>query len=125
MNKWFLIIALMIAGVAKGQEYIAPIVSTSAEASKIIKQFPSSLYSVTVLDTVDEYIMVIDSTTVPANGTVKLLLPPIHVSANVTTMVTLNVPIRASNGIVVCNSSTGTLTKTIGGNTCIYSVQAK
>lgn len=94
--------------------------STALEASHVLKASTGSISALIVTDTASEYILIINSATVPADGAVVLLMPPIKVTANVTTMITFPVPWPASIGISVCNSSTGTLTKTLGGSTCIY-----
>jgi hypothetical protein len=102
---------------------LTPINSAALGASLVVKASAGSLATLTVTDTASEYIMIINAATLPADGAVALLFPPIKVTANVTTMITFPNPLRASAGIVVCNSSTGTFTKTIGGNTCIFSAQ--
>ena len=110
-------------GVLSSGTPITPINSTALEASHIITAGPGSLASLTITDTTAEYILIMNSATLPANGAVTLLFPPIKVGANTTTMVVFPNPLRASAGITVCNSSTGTFTKTIGGSTCIFSAQ--
>lgn len=94
--------------------------STALEASHVMKATAGSLISLMITDTTDEYILVINSATVPADGAVTLLMPPIHVTSNSTTFITFPISWPASTGISVCNSSTGTFTKTVGGSTCIY-----
>lgn len=95
--------------------------SSALEASHVIKGSAGTLGQLSVTDTTAEYILIIDSATLPANGAVTLLYPPIPVGANTVTMINFSIPLQATNGIVVCNSSTGTFTKTIGGSTCIFS----
>ncbi len=94
--------------------------STALEGSHVLKSSAGSISAIMVTDTASEYVLVINAASVPGDGPVVLLMPPIKVTANVTTMVTFPVPWPASLGIVVCNSSTGTFTKTIGGATAIY-----
>lgn len=124
-----LAVALLSAAAAHAQNVLSsgtpltPINSTALEASHIIKAAAGNLASLTITDSAAEYILIMDSATLPANGAVTLLYPPIKVAANTTTMVVLPNPYHAANGITVCNSSTGTFTKTIGGSTCIFSAQ--
>jgi hypothetical protein len=99
--------------------------STALEASHVLKSAAGSLVSLTVYDSVAEYILVMNSTTVPADGAVTLLCPPIKVAADTTTMITFPIPLTASTGISVSNSSTGSFTKTIGGSTCAFTGQVQ
>jgi hypothetical protein len=111
-----------------GKPLSATVTSTALEASHVLKASAGALVSLTVTDSAAEYIMIINATTVPSDGVLTsgtLLFPPIKVSANTTTMVNFPAPLAASTGIVVCNSSTGTYTKTIGGSTCLFTGQVQ
>ena len=133
MKKLFLLLSAMIASTVLAQspvsgvapKYIKPVTSTAPEASHIIKAFPSSLFSISVQDSAADFIFVIDSATLPSDGTVVLLTAPIKLAAAGSQTITFPVPLRALNGIVVCTSSTGGVTKTIAGSTAIFSVQAQ
>jgi hypothetical protein len=103
----------------------APVGSAAIEASNVLLPAKGLLYSLAVYDSATEYIMIINSATVPANGAVDLLVPPIKVAADTTTLITFPQPLYGTKGIVVCNSSTGTFTKTIGGSTCIFKAQVQ
>lgn len=99
--------------------------STALEASHVLKASAGSLVSLTIYDSAAEYILIMNSATVPANGAVTLLYPPIKMAADSTVMVTFPAPLDATTGISVCNSSTGSFTKTLGGSTCIYTAQVQ
>lgn len=105
---------------------ITPAMSSAVEASHIIKATPGTLYSLTITNTKAsaQYVLVMDSATLPADGAVTLLFPPIAVGAASTTIVSFPGPLVAAAGIVVSNSSTGTFSKTIGSADCIFSWQA-
>lgn len=98
------------------------VMSTVLEASRVLKAGPGQLHSLSVFNSKSsaQFILIIDSATVPANGAVTLLYPPIPIAAG--TLVVLDFPraLVASTGIAVCNSSTGTFTKTIGSADCVF-----
>ena len=102
-----------------------PVMSAAKEAWHVLKPSAGSLISMIVTSDSDQYILLIDSATVPANGAVTLLCPPIHVSAASTTMINFDIPLRALNGITVCNSNANSFTKTIGSADCIFSAQVQ
>jgi hypothetical protein len=101
------------------------VTSTALEASHVLKVGAGWIVTLTVTDTAAEYILVMPTATVPADGPVPLLFPPIKVAANTTTMIIFQAPISFAAGVSVCNSSTGTFTKTIGGATCIFTGQVR
>lgn len=103
------------------------VVSTALEASHVGKSSAGSLVSLHVLNTNTsaQYILVMNSATVPANGAVTLLYPPIYVPGTSNVSLTFPSPLVASTGIAVCNSSTGTFTKTIGSADCIFTIQVQ
>ena len=67
-----------------------------------------------------QFILLIDSPTLPADGPVTLLYPPIPIAANTLLQLNFVKAIEAKAGIVVCNSSTGTFSKTIGSADCAF-----
>jgi len=100
--------------------------STSLESSKVVSGAVRG-FSVSGMNTSasDQYIMVFDSATVPANGTVT----PVAVllaSAGYQFSFNWNGGRSFSNGIAVCNSTTlvsgGNVTKTIGSADCLFDI---
>ena len=102
-----------------------PIFSSAKENSHVLKASAGTLVSLSVTSDVDQYILIMNSTTVPADGAVTLLYPPIHVAANSTTMVYFGIPLVAGTGISVCNSNANSFTKTIGSANCIFTGQVQ
>lgn len=98
------------------------VMSTAFEASKVLKASAGKLHTLAVFNSgaSAQYILLMNSATVPANGAVTLLYPPIPIAAG--TLLVLDLPraVQASTGIAVCNSSTGTFTKTIGAADCAF-----
>lgn len=103
------------------------VVSTALEASHVGKASAGSLVSLHVFNTKAsaQYILIMNSTTVPADGAVTLLYPPIYVPATSNVSLVFMTPLVASTGISVSNSSTGTFTKTIGSADCIFTIQVQ
>jgi hypothetical protein len=100
--------------------------STALEASHVLKASTGSLVSLQVFNSgAAQYILVMDSATVPANGAVTLLCPPIYIGATTYIFIPFAVPLSAANGISVSNSSTGSFTKTIGAADCVYTGQIR
>jgi len=64
-----------------------------------------------------QFILVFDSTTLPADGATPLYT--ITVAANANVFRDFANPIHFNNGIVICNSSTAP-TKTIGSADCVF-----
>lgn len=123
MKRKFLLLLSILAIASAQAADLPPINSTAKEASHVLKASPGSLVLLIVTSDSDQYILVIDSATVPANGAVTLLCPPIHVGAASTTMINFNIPLRAVNGVAVCNSNANSFTKTLGAADCIFSGQ--
>lgn len=96
--------------------------SIALEASKVLKDGPGELVSLTVFNSKGsaQFIQIINAAALPANGAVDLLYPPIPIAANTLLTLTFPEPLVASKGIVVCNSSTGTFSKTIGSADCAF-----
>lgn len=95
----------------------------SAAASKVIKGSAGSLKSLTVYNSgAAQFILIMNSATLPSNGAVTLLYPPIPIAAASILMLEFDRPLVASTGIVVCNSSTAP-SKTIGSADCMFAAQ--
>lgn len=103
------------------------VVSTALEASHVGKASAGSLVSLHVFNTKAsaQYILIMNSTTVPADGAVTLLYPPIYIPATSNASLQFPTPLTASTGISVCNSSTGTFTKTVGSADCVFTIQVQ
>lgn len=101
--------------------------STALEASHVLKGSAGRLASLQVFNSSGsaQYILVMDSATVPANGAVTLLCPPIYIPAGTYIMIPWAIPLSAANGISVSNSSTGSFTKTVGASDCAYTAQVQ
>ena len=107
------------------RETVTQVVSTALEASKVLKSSAGSLVSLTVTNTKTsaQWILLMNSTTVPGDGAVTLLCPPIPIAAQSMVVIDWDTPLGASTGIAVSNSSTGTFTKTIGSADCAFHAQ--
>lgn len=104
---------------------VTQVVSTALEASKVLKASAGQLVQLTVFSsrTSSQYILIMNSTTVPGDGAVTLLYPPIPIGAASLLVIDFPAPLVASTGIAVSNSSTGTFTKTIGSADCVFHAQ--
>jgi hypothetical protein len=103
---------------------VTQVVSTALEASHILKASAGQLCQLSIFNSgAAQFILLMNSATLPANGAVTLLFPPIPIAAASIFVLDLPAPLVASTGIVVCNSSTGTFTKTIGGTDCAFYAQ--
>jgi hypothetical protein len=96
--------------------------STALSPSLIIKASTGNLYEVVGYSTTAGFIQIFNSATVPADGAVPII--SFAVGANNNFSRTLPKPIRFSNGIVVCFSTTQA-TKTIGGSVAWFEVTYK
>lgn len=94
--------------------------SSAKEASAVLSAVPANLVELIVSSDSAQWILIMDSATVPSDGAVTLLVPPISVAANTTTMIVLPSVMRSTHGISVCNSNANSFTKTIGSSTCIF-----
>jgi hypothetical protein len=124
--------AIIVQGIAGGTAVstsdattATTVKSTALEASHVLKASAGKLASLQVFNSSAsaQYILVMDSTTVPANGAVTLLCPPIYIAAGTYIMIPFPIPLSAANGISVSNSSTGSFTKTIGAADCAFTAQ--
>jgi hypothetical protein len=108
-------------------EGVAPtqVMSTALEAGKVLKGSPGSLKSLAINNTsgATQYYLLINSATLPVDGAVQLLYPPIPVAAGTFLALDLPDPIVASAGIVICNGPNNNFTKAIGGADSIYFAQ--
>lgn len=104
---------------------VTQVVSTALEASHVLKASAGQLVELSIFNgsVSAQFILVMNSTTVPANGAVTLLYPPIPIAAGALVVLDMPAPIVASTGISISNSSTGSFTKTIGSADCIFYAQ--
>lgn len=121
-----IILALLLCLSFVGAKAADSTTNQASAASLIVRAAPRKLVSIRVhsFKISPQYILVMDSTTLPANGAVTLLCPPIKVLADDYREIKFEVPVAASAGIVVCNSSTAP-SKTIGAADCIFTVQTQ
>jgi len=101
------------------------VMSTALEASHVLKGTAGKLHSISVFNSKAsaQFILIMDAAAVPANGAVTLLEVPIAIAAGATVKIDYPRPLIASAGICVCNSSTGSFTKTIGSADCVFRAQ--
>jgi len=101
--------------------------STALEASHVLKASAGGLVSVGIYNTKAsaQFILIMDSSTVPADGAVTLLYPPINIPAAGNAHLNFTTPLSAANGIAICNSSTGTFTKTVGSADCVFTAEVQ
>ena len=97
--------------------------STAQEASRIAKASAGTLFVVSGYNnsSSDQFILLFDSATLPANGVV----PKIVIMASALSTFGYKAPDAGrafANGIVICNSSTA-VTKTIGSANCLFDIQ--
>jgi hypothetical protein len=96
--------------------------STALEASHVISATAATLNRIDVFNSKGsaQFILLVNAASLPSNGAVTLLYPPIPIAAGAT--VSLNFPrgLKASTGIVAVNSSTGTFSLTIGSADCAF-----
>lgn len=101
------------------------VTSTALVASQILLAQPGVIHSLSVFNSKAsaQFILLMNSASLPADGAVLLLFPPIPIAAASLVQIDFKRPLEASVGIVVCNSSTGTFTKTIGSADCVFYAQ--
>jgi hypothetical protein len=104
---------------------VTQVVSTALEASHIIKNAAGQLWRLDIFNSKGsaQFALIINSATLPGDGAVTLLYPPIPLPANTSVSLIFHTPLVASTGIVISNSSTGTFTKTIGSADCAFYAQ--
>jgi len=98
------------------------VMSTALEASKVLKNSAGRLQNLAVFNSKAsaQFILIMDAAAVPVDGPVTLLYPPIPIGAGSIVVLDLPRPIVATVGVCVCNSSTGSFTKTIGSADCVF-----
>lgn len=104
---------------------VTGVTSTALETSHILKAAAGQLCHLSVFNSKGsaQFILIMNSPTLPANGAVPLLYPPIPIAANTLLVINFERPIVASLGITVTNSSTGTFSLTIGSVDCAFFAQ--
>lgn len=103
---------------------VTEVMSTAFEASKILKNAAGQLVELSVFNSGPaQFLLLMNSATLPGDGAVSLLYPPIPIPAATLLVLDLPAPLKGSAGIVICNSSTGTFTKTIGAADCAFYAQ--
>ena len=104
---------------------VTQVLSTALEASHILSAAPGQLVQLSVFNSKSsaQFILLMNAASLPADGAVTLLYPPIPIAANSLLVLDMPAPLVASAGIVVCNSSTGSFTKTIGSADCAFYAQ--
>lgn len=104
---------------------VTQVVSTALESSKVLKASAGQLVQLSVFNSKAsaQFILLINATSLPANGAVALLFPPIPIAAGTLTVLDLPAPLVASTGIVAANSSTGTFSLTVGSADCAFYAQ--
>ncbi len=110
------------ASLAAGVQPTTAVMSAALEASKVLKATAGKLHELSVFNSSAsaQFILIMDSAAVPADGAVTLLYPPIPIAAGALVRIEFTRPRSASTGICVCNSSTGSFTKTLGSADCVF-----
>jgi hypothetical protein len=98
------------------------VMSTALETSHVLKNSAGKLHALTIFNSKAsaQFILIINAASVPSNGAVTLLYPPVPVAAGSVTAIDFPRPVVAGAGIVVCNSSTGSFTQTLGSADCAF-----
>jgi hypothetical protein len=106
---------------------VTDVKSTALEGSHVLKASGGKLVRVDIFSsrTTSQFILIMDSATVPSDGAVTLLCPPIPIGPNGYVSLQWNKPPTATNGIAISNSSTGSFTKTIGSADCVFTAQVQ
>lgn len=103
---------------------VTQVISTAFEASKVLKASAGQLVQLAVFNSGPaQFLLLMNSATVPANGAVTLLYPLIPIAAGSLLVLDIPAPLVASTGIAISNSSTGSFTKTIGAADCAFYAQ--
>jgi hypothetical protein len=97
-----------VAGVA-----VAPVASATIEAAHVLKSSAGTIYALQANATQSGYVMLFDSSTVPADGAVTPIKAWFFSSAAQATIdKSFNPPLAMHNGIIVVFSTTGPFVKT-------------
>jgi hypothetical protein len=120
--KRLICIAFAVLLIGSNVTFAGQVKSTALEASHVLSGSAGRLNRVDIFNSKGsaQFILIINAATLPADGAVTLLYPPIPIGANSSVTLTFPRALTASTGIVVCNSSTGTFTKTIGSADCVF-----
>lgn len=104
---------------------VTQVVGTALEASKVLKASAGQLVQLSVFNSKAsaQFILLINATSLPSNGAVTLLYPPIPIAAGQLLVLDIPAPLVASTGIVAANSSTGTFSLTTGSADCAFYAQ--
>lgn len=99
--------------------------STALETSHVLKASAGQLRHLSVFNSKGsaQFILIMNSATLPGDGAVTLLYPPIPIAAGALVVLDFPAALVASTGITVSNSSTGSFTKTIGSADCAFYAQ--
>lgn len=118
------LLAKITAALATGAP-LTEVRSTALETAKVLKASSGRLHSLAVFNSSAsaQFILLINAAAVPGDGAVSLLYPPIPIAAGAMVVLDLPRPVEASTGIVACNSSTGSFTKTAGSADCAFYAQ--
>lgn len=103
---------------------VAPVASTVAEGSHVLKASPGNLYAIdVVVGATPGFLMIFNAVAAPVDGAVTPLKCFGVIAANTTLALEFDPPLYCSAGIVVVFSSTGPLNKTVS-NTAFFSGQS-
>jgi hypothetical protein len=97
--------------------------SSSYEAYRVVSNLPAVLKMITGYNSsmIDQFIQLHDATTLPSDGSIPVMIFKVPSESNFS--LDLGFYGRAfSNGIVICNSTTGP-TKTLGASDCWFDIQ--
>ena len=110
------ILALLAAATLVSSLYAGEVRSTALEASHVVATSGAQLNRLDVFNSKGsaQFILIMNATSLPSNGAVSLLYPPIPIGANTLLSIPFPRGLKASTGIVVANSSTGTFSLTVG-----------
>lgn len=99
--------------------------STALESSHVLKASAGTLKHISINNTSGstQFYLLMNSATVPADGAVTLLYPPIPVAAGTLAVIEFATPLVASTGIAICNGANNSFTKAVGGSDSIYYAQ--
>ena len=115
---FLLVLALLVC-----QSPAAEVRSTAVEFSHVLLAKPGRINRLDYFNPGGaQFILLIDAISLPSNGAVTLLYPPIPVGAAASGSIQFPRGLSASTGIVVASSSTGTFTLTLGNGIVIYAV---
>jgi hypothetical protein len=120
-GKLFQVIKQAYGGDGYAVESAAPVVTTGAASSLVLKNGAGQLFEVHATATVDGWLLVFDATSAPADGSVqpKIAFPVPAQGMNGIQFAGLP-PVAFSTGITAVFSTTGPFTKTASGTAFIF-----